>query len=900
MSTFSSFSVLVILSFFNAWSQTKSGIFSVVEGDEVGWDSSLQNRRLVPLTGETFASRDRLQTGSRSRSELIFAENVVIRVGPHSLFTLQQEERILSLEQGSVLLQKTPSADSWTIQTGGMTAAVSGTTLLLTRPNLSTEMVYLLETSDPQGLVISFPVGTPQLSGPLRPGQILISENNRTREVIPFDPAIFWASSPLGKSFPGTVWPECAGKIPSFTPARANLNWPTNWNSCQGYPAAVAQRMEKLLPVDRQILRGAYGSAVEAKALTREGSLSQMADAEGHHPLSAALDTARMDVVRLLLPAFQSGPYQARGRQEFPAHMLARSPLAKAILMLPQKEFSEFLKIASPSRRDVWDAAAVVANYLLRREQGANGFFDPAIPLNWITLTRAGVGLSREEQRQMISTCLIPVLMSFPGWDMLFAESFFIPEAGESLLPLHAGTVASPSGKPIPLLPDVQNGQASLIGGLQIKDNFQTYLSARVQRMEFSPRVELTLPDETQSAKTKPKAFVTLHDLASDLLRQPAKPNSDHFIPALRLLSLVLGPQATPWPFFQPPGQAQRASSADTLPEDFRELAQNYLRTQENGSWREDVRLVAGRLVLPLGEKAVASPLRLASNGTFAGPVQKGRGALFYIRGHWPLFLPYPDGEGGWLAWWGDLQPKPMHAADGVWVKGRLAPVRTPPNPQAKPRLEISLADPPYPMASGSMAGSSPDWDKTVAKITFSPTDSFEVKGLAPLPYQMVIRFAGFLPWTGQFFPTRGQILDLGTLPIQEAPRISVSHLERSRLGSGSWQDPLPVASETLICDGETPWPSRTRDSQGNPLAQIQLDPRENLIEARPSGGFRIRDLGFMVVVGPGSFARLPAESIGSPDNSPATSLELKKGRTYLLEGDGDHGSLQWLIAIGP
>lgn len=696
----------------------------------MGWDSSLQNRRLVPLPGETFASRDRLQTGSLSRSELIFAENVVIRVGPHSLFTLQREERILSLEKGSVLLQKNPSADSWTLQTGGLTAAVSGTTLLLSRPNANTEMIYLLETSHHRGLEISFPAGTPQLLGPLQTGQILISENNRTREVIPFDPTIFWASSPLGKSFPGTVWPECAGKIPSFTPARAKLNWPTNWNSCEGYPAAVAQRMEKLLPVDRQILRGAYGSTEEAKGLAREGSLSLMADAEGHHPLSAALDTARMDLVRLLLPAFQAGPYQARGRQEFPAQMLARSPLAKAILMLPQKEFSEFLKIASPSRRDVWDAAAVVGNYLLRREQGPQGFFDPAIPMNWIALTRSGVGLSREEQRQMISNCLIPVLMSFSGWDMLFAESFFIPEAGESQLPLDIGTTTSPVGKPIPLVSYAQDGQASLIGGLQIKDNFQTYLSARVQRMEFSPRVELTLPDRTQSAKTK--ADILLRDLASDLLKQSAQPHRDHCLPALRLLSLVLGPQATPRPFFQPSSKPQRTSSADKLPAEFRELAQNYLRSQEDGSWRDDVRLVAGRLLLPPGEKAVATPLRLAPSGMFAGPVQKGHGALFYIRGHWPLFLPYPEGEGGWLAWWGDLEPKPMNPADVVVVKGRLAPLRTPPNPHAKPQLEISLAEPPYAMESGSSAGSSPNWDKTVAKITFPPPTPLKSKAWLP------------------------------------------------------------------------------------------------------------------------------------------------------------------------
>lgn len=900
MRAFFAFLLLFICSFPALGEDPSSGVFSFVEGDEVTWDSTSRNQRLVPQAGEVFQSRDRLQTGSRSRSEMVFAENVIIRVGPLTLFTLRREERLLKLEEGSVFLQKNPSAETWTLQTGSLTAAVSGSTLLVSRPDPRTEMIYLLETSNPKGLEIGFPPGTPQLAAPLKTGQLLISENNQTREVIPFDPALLWTSSPLGKNFPGTVWPACIDQIPTRSPPRASLPWGTNWNSCEGYPAAVARRLEKLLPVDRQILRGAYGDPADATALTLEGSLSLMADAEGHHPLSAALDMARMDLVRLLLPAFQSAPYQARGRQQFPAHVLARSPLAKAILMLPPKEFSEFLKLAAPSRRDVWDAAAVVGNYLLRREQGPQGFFDPAIPMNWITLTRSGKGLSREEQRQLISSCLIPVLMSFSGWDMLFAQSFFMPEVGEVRLPLQPSPSASSAEKPFTLIPAGVDGYASLDGGIVIGDNFQSYLSARMQRLEYNPRVQLRIAGRQEPAKTDPKPTISLDDFAMVLLNQPPEPNFDHFVPALRLLSLVLGPQATPRPFFSPSGQPSRRSSADGLPQEFQDLAQNYLRSQADGAWREDVRLVGGRLLLAPGEKSVAAALRLGPDGTFAGPVQKGRGALFYIPGYWPLLLPYPEGSEGWLAWWGDLRPKPVTSSEAAVLKGRLAPLRTPPNPHAKPKLEIMLADPAYSLQSGSIPENSRDWSLSVAEIPFQPTDAFEVKGLAPLPYRLKIRYAGFFPWTGRFFPTRGQIHDLGFLQMKEAPRLSILHVERSRYGDGPWQTPLEVASETLICDGENPWASRSRDSQGNPLAEIQLDPGEDGVMARLATGVRIRDLGFMVVVGPGSFARLPEEIMDAPKSSSTSSLELKKGRTYLLESDGERGCLQWLIAVGP
>ena len=878
---------------------TEDGVFSVVEGDEVFWDSQKQNQRSYPQAGEIFESKDRLQTGNRSRSEMLFAENVVVRVGPNTQFTLQRRERLFSVEAGDLLLQKEPAADSWTLQTGGLSAAISGSTVLFSRPSPQQEFLYLLETSSSNGVEVRFPLGTPQLSSPLRTGQLLISENGRSREVIPFDPAILWNSSPLGQTFPGTVWSSCIDKIPSRSPPRSTLAWTTNWNSCEGYPATLARRVQTLLPADRKILRGAYGTVEEAKVLVEEGSVSTITDPEGHHSLSAALDTGRMDLVRILLPAFNPGPYQAKGREEFPSHFLYRSPWPKAVLMLSEKNFSEFLTLGSANRREVWDVAAVVGNYLLRKEEGPQGFYDISIPRNWVSLVKQSRGISKEEKRELISSCLIPALMSFTGWEILFQESFFLPEGGEASLPLKSSSGTARSAPPLSLLSIGQDGSASMIGGIQISDNFQTYASARAQRMELNPRVELSLPKGKPAGAAKGQPQIRLRELAEFLLDLPAEPSQDHFLPAMRLLALVLGPKDTPRPFSEATGPAQIYSSPETLPESVRILGDSYFRTMKDGVYDKGVRLVAGRLVLPAGEKTVASPLRLEKDGYFCGPLGPGRGALFYIRGHWPLLVPYPKEEGA-IAWWGTLRPTPVSAEDAATIKGRLHPTRTPPNPHAKPSLNICLATPPYTMSSGSPAGTSPDWQNQVATVVFPATDAFEVKGLAPMPYQLSIRLAGFFPWKGSVFPRRGQVMDLGSVPLKEAPLLNLRHVERIVSPDGTIRSPGAVKAEAVICDGETRLRSRQNDKTGKPLMEITFAPEEDAIRLESPMDFRLRDLGFMVVVGPASFERVPSDPAGAQSSAVTEASKLKKGFTYLLEGKAEEGNFQWLFSVEP
>ena len=203
-------------------------------------------------------------------------------------------------------------------------------------------------------------------------------------------------------------------------------------------------------------------------------------------------------------------------------------------------------------------------------------------------------------------------------------------------------------------------------------------------------------------------------------------------------------------------------------------------------------------------------------------------------------------------------------------------------------------------MSSGSPAGNSPDWQNQVATVVFPATDAFEVKGLAPLPYQLSIRLEGFFPWKGSVFPRRGQIMDLGSLPMKEAPLLNLRHVERLVSPDGTIRSPSTVKAEAVICDGETRLRSRQEDKTGKPLMEITFASEEDAIRLESPMDFRLRDLGFMVVVGPDSFGRIPPESAGNQSPRAAEASKLKKGFTYLWEGKSEEGNFQWLFSVEP
>ncbi len=72
-----------------------------------------------------------LKTGLKSRAELLFQDKTLTRLGANTLFSFNQGTRELELERGTMLLQVPKNVGGAKIRTAAVTAAITGTTILL-------------------------------------------------------------------------------------------------------------------------------------------------------------------------------------------------------------------------------------------------------------------------------------------------------------------------------------------------------------------------------------------------------------------------------------------------------------------------------------------------------------------------------------------------------------------------------------------------------------------------------------------------------------------------------------------------------------------------------------------------------------------------------------------------
>jgi hypothetical protein len=81
---------------------------------------------------DVFKSPDLIRTGADSLAELIAADKTVTRVGANTVFSFDKAGRAINLEQGSVLFHSPKGKGGGTIRTKGASAAVLGTTIVVT------------------------------------------------------------------------------------------------------------------------------------------------------------------------------------------------------------------------------------------------------------------------------------------------------------------------------------------------------------------------------------------------------------------------------------------------------------------------------------------------------------------------------------------------------------------------------------------------------------------------------------------------------------------------------------------------------------------------------------------------------------------------------------------------
>lgn len=92
---------------------------------------------------ETLHTEQSVRTGIESRTELLFTDNTLTRIGANSHFSFTEGTRKMELLNGVILLQVPKGAGGAEIRTAAVTAAVTGTTIMLEAGPGFTKLIVL-------------------------------------------------------------------------------------------------------------------------------------------------------------------------------------------------------------------------------------------------------------------------------------------------------------------------------------------------------------------------------------------------------------------------------------------------------------------------------------------------------------------------------------------------------------------------------------------------------------------------------------------------------------------------------------------------------------------------------------------------------------------------------------
>ena len=119
---------------------------------------------------EKIQEKSKVSTAAASMAELTFADSSITRMGANTQFSFQSKERLVKLDQGSVLVNTPPGKGGAVVDCGGVTGAVSGTTFMASRDASGGVMFVMLEGSGT--LKVTVPTaGGGTVVKEIRPGQ---------------------------------------------------------------------------------------------------------------------------------------------------------------------------------------------------------------------------------------------------------------------------------------------------------------------------------------------------------------------------------------------------------------------------------------------------------------------------------------------------------------------------------------------------------------------------------------------------------------------------------------------------------------------------------------------------------------------------------------------------------
>ena len=131
---------------------------------------------------EMIRENSKVTTAAASMAELTFGDSSITRIGANSVFSFQSKERLVKLDKGTALIHATPGNGGATVDCGGVTAAVSGSTFMASRSATGGAVFVLLESSG--SLKVTTPGGQ---TATILPGQAASTGTGAKSSIQVFD-----------------------------------------------------------------------------------------------------------------------------------------------------------------------------------------------------------------------------------------------------------------------------------------------------------------------------------------------------------------------------------------------------------------------------------------------------------------------------------------------------------------------------------------------------------------------------------------------------------------------------------------------------------------------------------------------------------------------------------------
>jgi FecR protein len=124
--------------------ELKSGSFAVVKSKV---EHTQGTTKSMAKEKESVDEKSVVDTGAASFTQLDFSDASVLRLGANTQFSFQSKERIIKLESGSLIMNVPPGNGGIMVDGGGVTGAVSGTTIMASKDAQGNFSFIVLEGS---------------------------------------------------------------------------------------------------------------------------------------------------------------------------------------------------------------------------------------------------------------------------------------------------------------------------------------------------------------------------------------------------------------------------------------------------------------------------------------------------------------------------------------------------------------------------------------------------------------------------------------------------------------------------------------------------------------------------------------------------------------------------------